>query len=150
MPFLLVARNHTLHLCPCISGVSGLKRLCCAQECPSWSAWWMISLCTRRTKRASSTIALSPNCWRTTGAEVVMVWDEKGWDWLSTSSHLFPFVFVSFRSHPAILKVPSELFYDGELEVCAKENSFCSWEPLPMQVMILLSAKSVHERLPYK
>uniref|UniRef100_A0A8C5BSX3 RNA helicase n=1 Tax=Gadus morhua TaxID=8049 RepID=A0A8C5BSX3_GADMO len=38
------------------------------------------------------------------------------------------------KSHPAILKVPNDLFYHGELQVCADEalrNSFCMWEYLP-------------------
>eukprot|EP00064_Thunnus_orientalis_P003812 superscaffoldBa00000326_g3823 len=41
--------------------------------------------------------------------------------------------FTAGRSHPAILKIPNELFYDGELQVCANElrNSYCRWEYLP-------------------
>ncbi|KAI4888968.1 hypothetical protein NFI96_014931, partial [Prochilodus magdalenae] len=40
----------------------------------------------------------------------------------------------NYRSHRAILKVPNEMFYDGELQPCADEysaNLYCSWERLP-------------------
>ncbi|XP_064161244.1 putative helicase mov-10-B.1 isoform X1 [Anguilla rostrata] len=42
----------------------------------------------------------------------------------------------NYRSHPAILRIPNELFYDGELQVFANKelrNSYCSWEHLPNQ-----------------
>ena len=37
----------------------------------------------------------------------------------------------SFRSHPNILKLPNELFYDGELLACANKHErekFCKWK----------------------
>ncbi|KAL7828691.1 hypothetical protein SRHO_G00323250 [Serrasalmus rhombeus] len=40
----------------------------------------------------------------------------------------------NYRSHRAILKIPNEMFYDGELQPYADEysaNFFCSWEHLP-------------------
>uniref|UniRef100_A0A8C5MH71 RNA helicase n=1 Tax=Leptobrachium leishanense TaxID=445787 RepID=A0A8C5MH71_9ANUR len=40
----------------------------------------------------------------------------------------------NYRSHPKILEVPNELFYDNELQSCADElqsHSYCNWEKLP-------------------
>lgn len=40
----------------------------------------------------------------------------------------------NYRSHPAILTLPNEEFYDGELQVKANEmvtRSLCEWEHLP-------------------
>ncbi|XP_041083835.1 putative helicase MOV-10 [Polyodon spathula] len=50
------------------------------------------------------------------------------------NSHFVTKLLRNYRSHPAILKIPNELFYDGELQVFANEilrNSFCTWENLP-------------------
>ncbi|XP_077997664.1 putative helicase MOV-10 [Glandiceps talaboti] len=43
----------------------------------------------------------------------------------------------NYRSHPEILKIPNELFYDSELQVHAGDqllwNSLCQWSRLPTQ-----------------
>ncbi|XP_061590937.1 putative helicase mov-10-B.1 [Cololabis saira] len=57
----------------------------------------------------------------------------------------------NYRSHPAILKIPNELFYDGELLASADEyarNSYCSWEYLPKQnfPVIMHGVAGVDER----
>lgn len=55
-----------------------------------------------------------------------------------TSSNLFSYLLLISRSHPAILKIPNELFYDGELQCHANEmlrNSYCRWEHLKRMVM---------------
>ncbi|XP_056129615.1 putative helicase mov-10-B.2 [Lampris incognitus] len=52
----------------------------------------------------------------------------------SFNNHFVTKLLRNYRSHPAILKIPNERFYDGELQVCADEiirNSYCRWEHLP-------------------
>ncbi|XP_067932389.1 putative helicase mov-10-B.1 isoform X2 [Watersipora subatra] len=44
----------------------------------------------------------------------------------------------SFRSHPDILEVPNELFYNNELIACADEKAremFCEWSKLPKKAL---------------
>lgn len=44
---------------------------------------------------------------------------------------------TSLRSHPAILRIPSELFYENELQVFANQwdrEAYCNWEYLPRKV----------------
>lgn len=36
----------------------------------------------------------------------------------------------NYRTHPAILRLPSQLFYDGELKPCKEESTVFSWEGL--------------------
>ncbi|KAM9856095.1 putative helicase mov-10-B.1 [Aulostomus maculatus] len=50
------------------------------------------------------------------------------------NNHYVTKLLRNYRSHPDILRIPNELFYDGELEYWADEilrNSFCSWQYLP-------------------
>ncbi|XP_056219431.1 putative helicase mov-10-B.1 [Seriola aureovittata] len=57
----------------------------------------------------------------------------------STESGHFDTRFVTkllrnYRSHPAILKIPNQLFYENELQVFADQfdrEAFCNWEYLP-------------------
>ncbi|XP_021175631.2 putative helicase mov-10-B.1 [Fundulus heteroclitus] len=46
----------------------------------------------------------------------------------------------NYRSHPAILKIPNELFYDGELLSCVHlgNSLYSNWEPLPRKDFPLL------------
>ncbi|NWI65240.1 SDE3 helicase, partial [Todus mexicanus] len=42
----------------------------------------------------------------------------------------------NYRSHEAILRIPNELFYDGELKVCESDeldirSLYCAWDELP-------------------
>lgn len=44
---------------------------------------------------------------------------------------------TSPRSHAAILRIPNELFYENELQVCADQwerETYCSWDGLPKKV----------------
>ncbi|XP_053277315.1 putative helicase mov-10-B.2 isoform X1 [Pleuronectes platessa] len=55
--------------------------------------------------------------------------DEGEWDRRFVTKLL-----CNYRSHPSILEVPNELFYDSELLCSADEvlrNSYCNWEHLP-------------------
>uniref|UniRef100_A0A3B3ZT78 RNA helicase n=1 Tax=Periophthalmus magnuspinnatus TaxID=409849 RepID=A0A3B3ZT78_9GOBI len=54
----------------------------------------------------------------------------------------------NYRSHPAILEIPNELFYDRELQACADEqrNFYCNWEYLPKMVQKIRKALHIVEK----
>ena len=50
------------------------------------------------------------------------------------NSRFFTKLLKNYRSHPAILTQPNQMFYDDELQACADvmlRESLCSWEGLP-------------------
>lgn len=56
---------------------------------------------------------------------------------LDLSPCTFSFSLSSLRSHPTILKIPNELFYENELQVFADQwerEAYCNWEHLPKKV----------------
>lgn len=54
--------------------------------------------------------------------------------------HVITKLLKNYRSHPAILKLPNEIFYDGELMPCAgtDREKLCKWEGLQKQGFPLL------------
>ncbi|CAJ1085149.1 putative helicase mov-10-B.1 [Xyrichtys novacula] len=78
--------------------------------------------------------------------------------YMAHEGHGFNSCFVTkllrnYRSHPAILKIPNELFYRGELQpYAAKEkcNSYCNWELLPKKgfPLIFHGVAGIEERDP--
>ncbi|XP_012690883.1 putative helicase mov-10-B.1 [Clupea harengus] len=59
---------------------------------------------------------------------------QKSTDTYQYDGHFVTKLLRNYRSHPAILKVPNELFYDNELQVFANKmdrEAFCNWEHLP-------------------
>lgn len=64
-----------------------------------------------------------------------------GWGALEAELPTRSWILLSFllppRSHPTILDIPNQLYYDGELQACADvvdRERFCRWEGLPQQV----------------
>ncbi|KAL3851912.1 hypothetical protein ACJMK2_015607 [Sinanodonta woodiana] len=58
----------------------------------------------------------------------------------------------NYRSHPAILHLPNQLFYENELQACAekiKREKLCNWEKLPQKgfpvVFHCVSGKDMRE-----
>uniref|UniRef100_A0A8C3XKH0 RNA helicase n=2 Tax=Chelydra serpentina TaxID=8475 RepID=A0A8C3XKH0_CHESE len=54
----------------------------------------------------------------------------------SYNSQFFTKLLRNYRSHAALLEIPNQKFYDGELQECADRlisYSYCTWEELPTQ-----------------
>ncbi|XP_078402574.1 putative helicase MOV-10 isoform X2 [Cetorhinus maximus] len=59
---------------------------------------------------------------------------QKSPDTDSYNKHFVTKLLCNYRSHPDILEIPNELFYDNELKMCADElirQSYCQWQHLP-------------------